>query len=238
MDSPLTAIGLAQAAAVGGRLAARRVPPVLPLPAGPPVEIVHSTLARTASTAEAIASAIRDAEPTLPAPVPRGDRGFLEIGQGEWEGLPAGEIATRYADTLAAWRRRPWETVAPGGETLPDVALRVRPALAIALTTMAHGRPAGTLDRSQVAGYGDDAPTHPWSIVVGHDGVFKIALLTLFDLPLERFWMWSMDLCGISVVEFRAGRPVLRAHNVTDHLAILEMGGAGDTASARPEGAL
>ncbi len=55
--------------------------------------------------------------------------------------------------------------------------------------------------------------------MVGHDGVFKVALLTLFDLPLERFWMWSMDLCGITVVELRAGRPVLRAHNLTAHLA-------------------
>jgi broad specificity phosphatase PhoE len=58
--------------------------------------------------------------------------------------------------------------------------------------------------------------------VVGHDGVFKVALLTLFDLPLERFWMWSMDLCAITVIEFRAGRPVLRAHDLTAHLAPLE----------------
>ena len=65
------------------------------------------------------------------------------------------------------------------------------------------------------------SPDHPWSIVVGHDGVFKVALLTLFDLPLDRFWMWSMDLCGITVIEFRAGRPVLRAHNLTAHLAAL-----------------
>ena len=28
-----------------------------------------------------------------------------------------------------------------------------------------------------------------------------------------------MDLCAITVVEFRAGRPVLRAHNLTAHLA-------------------
>jgi broad specificity phosphatase PhoE len=55
--------------------------------------------------------------------------------------------------------------------------------------------------------------------VVAHDGVFKISLLTLFDLPLERFWMWTMDLCAITVVEFRAGRAVLRAHNLTGHLA-------------------
>ena len=35
--------------------------------------------------------------------------------------------------------------------------------------------------------------------------------------------MWSMDLCAITVVEFRAGRPVLRAHNLTAHLAPLDV---------------
>jgi len=30
-----------------------------------------------------------------------------------------------------------------------------------------------------------------------------------------------MDLCAITVVELRAGRPVLRAHNLTAHLAAL-----------------
>ena len=94
---------------------------------------------------------------------------------------------------------------------------------------LGDGRAAGTLDRSHVAGYGDAAPTHPWTILVGHDGVFKITLLTLFGLPLERFWMWSMDLCGITVVEFRAGRAVLRAHNLTDHL------GAARDAAGMPE---
>ena len=61
----------------------------------------------------------------------------------------------------------------------------------------------------------------PWTILVGHDGVFKVALLTLFDPPLERFWMWSSDLCGISVIEVRAGRPVVRAMNLSEHLASL-----------------
>ena len=94
------------------------------------------------------------------------------------------------------------------------------------------GRP-GTLDRSQVAGYGEPPPVQPWSVVVGHDGVFKVALLTLFDLPLERFWMWSMDLCAITIVELRAGRPVLRAHNLTAHLGPLETGpAAADEAAA------
>jgi broad specificity phosphatase PhoE len=58
-------------------------------------------------------------------------------------------------------------------------------------------------------------------VLVAHDGVFKVSLLTLFDLPLERFWMWSMDLCAISVIEFRGGQPVVRAYNLTGHLATL-----------------
>jgi hypothetical protein len=33
--------------------------------------------------------------------------------------------------------------------------------------------------------------------------------------------MWSMDLCGITIVELRAGRPVMRAHNLTAHLAAM-----------------
>jgi broad specificity phosphatase PhoE len=99
------------------------------------------------------------------------------------------------------------------------VQARVVPALGRVLAGLADGRVPGSIDRSWVAGYRSSNVDQPWSIVVGHDGVFKVTLLTLFDVPLDRFWMWSMDLCGISVVEFRAGRPVLRAHNLTAHLA-------------------
>jgi broad specificity phosphatase PhoE len=244
MDSPLTDVGLAQADAVARRLADRRRPPVLPVPVALPHEIVHSPLARTAATADRIAAAMggSGAGPTSTgSSVPtRGEPGFLEIAQGDWEGLTGAEIGASHAESLAAWRRRPWDHVAPGGETLQAVAARVGPALGRLLGDLAAGREAGTLDRSHVAGYGDAPPDHPWTVLVGHDGVFKIALLTLFELPLERFWMWSMDLCGISVIEFRAGRPVLRAHNLTDHLAALQAASPGpaDDPSARPEGAL
>ncbi len=93
------------------------------------------------------------------------------------------------------------------------MAARVRDGLTDVLARLADGQPAGTLDRSQVVGYGE-AQTGPWSVIVGHDGVFKVLMLTLFDLPLERFWMWSFELCGITVVELRAGRTILRAHNL------------------------
>ena len=139
-------------------------------------------------------------------------------------------VQARYGAELAAWRRTPLTDWAPGGESLPDVAARVRPAVRALLARLAEGRAPGTLDRSQVAGYREPAADHPWSIVVGHDGVFKVVLLTLFDLPLERFWMWSMDPCGITVIELRAGRRVVRAHNLTAHLA----GAQEDPAKTEP----
>jgi broad specificity phosphatase PhoE len=49
-----------------------------------------------------------------------------------------------------------------------------------------------------------------------------VALLALLDLPLERFWTLPFALCGITVVEIRNGRPRLRLHNATDHLADLQ----------------
>ena len=58
--------------------------------------------------------------------------------------------------------------------------------------------------------------------MVGHDWVFKVTLLTLLDISLERFWSLPFALCGITVVEIRNGRPRLRLHNQTDHLADLQ----------------
>ncbi len=220
------------------------------MPAGLPLEIVHSPLARTRATAAAVADAIEagrsdrasdrpgtadapdhgaaaagepDAgETTAGAPgvVVRADAGIMEIGQGEWEGVTHDEIMRRWAPELAAWRRRPVEAWAPGGESLAVVQARVRPALAGILERLARGRQPGSLDRPQVGGYRGVAPAEqPWSILVGHDGVFKVVLLTMFGIPLDHFWTFSFDLCAISVVELRGGRAVMRALNLAEHLA-------------------
>ena len=224
---------------MGARLARPGAPPSLPVPAIAPLEIVHSPLARTAATAGAIASAMADPA-ALAADVPvRPDPGFIEIGQGAWEGLHRSEIETRWADELATWRRRPLEAWAPGGEALPDVQTRLRPALARVLATLAAAGPPGSLDQPQVAGYLGAAADRPWSVVVGHDGIFKVLLLTLFDLPLDRFWMWSFELAGISVIEIRGGRPLVRAMNLTEHLApVLDEQSRAETEERRRSGAL
>jgi broad specificity phosphatase PhoE len=233
LETPLSAVGRRQAALVAGRLARPHDRPALPIPAGPPLAIVHSPLGRAAETASTIHAAATTPD-AFDRPIPiRPDPRFLEIGQGAWEGLPSAEIAARDGDRLAAWRRTPTTAWAPGGERLIDVQARVSPGLADLLVELAGAGRPGSIDAPQVAGYGDRVPDQPWTILVGHDGVFKVVLLTLFDLPLERFWMWSSDLCGITVIEIRAGRPVVRAMNLTEHLASLLDDEAQAAAEAR-----
>ncbi|HET7031261.1 MAG TPA: histidine phosphatase family protein [Candidatus Limnocylindrales bacterium] len=227
LETPLSATGRRQAALVGARLARPHDRPALPVPVGPPLAIVHSPLGRAAETATAIATA-RDETAAL-----RADGAFLEIGQGDWEGRLSSEIQAADGERLATWRRRPTEAWAPGGERLIDVRARVLPGLAAILAELAAAGRPGSIDSPQVRGYGDAPGDQPWTILVAHDGVFKVVLCTLFDLPLERFWMWSSDLCGISVIELRAGRPVIRAMNLTEHLAALHDEAAIEEAAAR-----
>jgi phosphoserine phosphatase len=224
-DSPLSELGRRQALLTARRVARRTRRPALPLPSGPPRSIVHSPLARATETAELIARAVSggrgaDAvdEPVRLQPEP----GFLEIGQGDWEGLPSAEVTARWGELLEAWRRDPVVAWAPGGESIAEVDVRVRAALRRLLDDLAGDAPTGGAGRTQVLGYADLPADEPWSIVVGHDGVFKVALLALLDLPLARFWVLPFALCGITIVEIRNGRPRLRLHNATDHLASLE----------------
>ncbi len=223
LETPLSPLGVRQAERVATRLARPHEAPALPIPVGPPVAVVHSPLARAADTATAIVRALRAPGGVADQPgasvAQRPDPRFAEIGQGDWEGRLASEIAESDGERLKAWRQRPTETWAPGGERLVDVRARVTGGLEDLLVGLADAGRPGTLMAPQVGGYHDGPATHPWSILVAHDGVFKVALLSLFDLPLERFWMWSSDLCGISIVEVRAGRPVVRAMNLTEHLA-------------------
>jgi broad specificity phosphatase PhoE len=235
-DSPLSELGRRQALLTARRIARRARRPQLPLPAGAPRAIVHSPLARAAETASLIARAVSTGrgDAAVEAAIPlQADEGLLEIGQGEWEGLPGTEVTARWGEVLDSWRRDPLTAWAPGGESIAEVDVRVRVALRTILADLSTGAAEETFTRSQVLGYGDVPADEPWSIVVGHDGVFKVALLALLDYPLARFWTLPFALCGITVVEIRGGRPRLRLHNATDHLTSIESDADREAAEIR-----
>jgi probable phosphoglycerate mutase len=215
-ETPLSPLGRRQAALAGARLALPDAPPRLPIPGGEPLAIVHSPLARTRETAEAVAAAI--ARAGRPAPRLRPEPGLAEIAQGAWEGLFQREVEERYPVEIAGWRRDPVGVHAPGGESLPEVDARVRAALARVLADLAAV--AGTGTPGTPSYY--DAHAGPWSLLVGHDGAFKVAILALLGLPLDRFWTFTQTTTGIAVLDIRNGRTVLRAWNRTEHLAPLE----------------
>ena len=230
-DTPLSPLGERQAALAGARLAEPAAPPRLPVPPGDPIAIVHSPLARTAQTAAAVATAIvargRAAPPLVAEP------GLREIGQGAWEGRLQREVEAGWPVEIAGWRRDPVRLFAPGGESLAEVDRRVRAALATVIDGLVRAaavRDASTA-RASAAG-GSPAPATrsfydphagPWTLLVGHDGAFKVALLALLGLPLDLFWTFTQTTTGIAVLDIRNGRTVLRAWNRTEHLAPLEI---------------
>jgi phosphoserine phosphatase len=231
-DPPLSALGEEQARLAAERLARRDEGTPLPIPLGLPLAVFHSPLSRAAHTARLIG----DAQPgqiELNALA-----GLTEIAQGEWEGLPATEVARRWPAELERWRQSPTTDHAPGGEPVLEAAARIRTALAGIIARLAEADDPAPNPSDPVPGYPpsvpvDGATVNPWAVLVAHDGIFRLALLSLMGLPYERFWSFPFNLCAITVITFGRGIATLRAHNLSDHLAPLS---EADRAAAEARG--
>lgn len=235
-DAPLSELGIRQAELVAKRLAHRDERTPLPIPEGPPVAVWHSPLRRAAETARLIREEQPDAVELHPE-----DR-LTEIAQGEWEGRLLTEVRSRWAEELAAWRQTPAQNHAPGGESLRQAAGRVNAGLTRIVASLPRLTPTGYV-YDPVPGY-VPAPTEsavgepiavreganperivpakggwePWAVVVAHDGIFRLSLMSLLGIPIERFWSLPFVLTGITVVTLHETVAALRAHNLSDHL--------------------
>ena len=112
VDPPLTALGFEQAARLAEALAGSGAD-----------RVVASPLARTRTTAEAIATRLGLEVET--------DERLIEMDYGAWDGTPIADVSI---ETWRRWRTDP-EFRPPGGESLRDVARRVGAVMGEWLTT-------------------------------------------------------------------------------------------------------
>ena len=177
-DVPLDDTGRAQARALAG---------VWPHDGGR-VHLVSSPLARARATADALAERVG----VLPELVPD----LTEQDQGELEGLPAQELATRHAALLSAWRDDPGAVTLPGGEGMAAVQARGLAAL-------------GTLT----------ARTEGTLVVVTHQIWISAVLCGIAGEPLARWRAWSHRNTAWCELSAGAGGALrVLAHDVAPHL--------------------
>jgi hypothetical protein len=192
---------------------------MLPVPGGRPLEIAHSPLARTTETAALVAAAIAagGAEADDGAPVGvRPEAGILEIGQGDWEGETHDEIAHRWTAELARGGAVPTRRGHRAASRWPR-SRRARPALPAILERLGATIPGAASTGPRWAAIAAPGPT-PASRGRSSSAttVFKVVLLTLFDIPLSRFWTFSFAGADLGRgVPRRACGPA--AHNLTEH---------------------
>jgi probable phosphoglycerate mutase len=160
-DSPLTALGRAQALRVGRRLAALRVEH------GGDWRVVASPLGRAHDTARIVTDAMGLPEPAL-------DARLQEVGFGSWEGLTRDEIADRHPETRGL---HGLFMVCPDGETFDALSGRLSAWLSevdetdgVHRVVVSHGG-SGRVLRGLYAGLPRETlPTLP----VPQDAIFRL----------------------------------------------------------------
>lgn len=130
------------------------------------------------------------------------DERLIEIAHGTWEGRLRDEIAADDPERYRTWRSDPAHVAFDGGETLVDVQARWRAF-------------AERFDPARE------------TLVVTHDAVVRVALLTHTGRPLDEFWDVPVENAGYAVFDVDASGWRLVEPSVTTHLASLRADVAG-----------
>lgn len=175
-DLPLNEVGLKQAGALAARLAGEQVG-----------AIYASDLQRAMQTAQIIAG--RHSQSVI------ADLRLREISFGDWEGLTFDEIRARWPGEVDAWLGDSLRVAPPGGETLAQVAERVR----------------GALDDIVGQNVGQTV------LLVAHGGPLRVLLCLALDLDAQAHWHFRLDAASVSELSVYAGEASLVRLNVTGH---------------------
>lgn len=184
-DVPLNTHGRRQAAALAHVMA------------GEAIHVLYaSDLQRAWETAQAVVTVRPHAIPLQAEPRLR------EMHFGRWEGLTYDEIQQQEAAALAIWEGDLEHTAPPGGETLLQMAERVR------------------------AVYTNIRQAHAEQTValVAHGGPLQVLLTCILGLPARDYWHFALAPTSISEVHFYDAGPILTRLNDTHHLRGLDHG--------------
>jgi alpha-ribazole phosphatase len=176
-DAPLNETGRTQAEQLAERLA------------GEKIDVIYSSpLMRSTQTAELVAK--------INGLDIKTDERLREISFGEWEGMSYDEIRARSADLLKKWIHDPAHIPPPNGETLIQLATRVKEAI-------------------------DDIKSRHAKqdvLVVTHGGVIRTMLCLSLGLDLNRHQQFESATGSLSELSFYEEGVSLKLFNGVSHL--------------------
>lgn len=153
--------------------------------------IYTSPLRRAIATGAPLASAI--------GMVPTVLDGLAEIDYGEWDGMSAGEVASRWRDEHTRWEADPAWNAPVGGETA--IALAQRMTHAVEVITAAH-------------------PDGGNVLVVSHKASIRVLLCALLGVDAGRFrYRFGCPVGSVSIVSFSAHGPLAESVADRSHLS-------------------
>lgn len=109
------------------------------------------------------------------------DEGLSEIDYGEWVNLTFAELTEKHGETWRRYREDPNDLVLPGGESMPEVAARVKALVDRVRARFPEGRVA----------------------LVSHADVIKLVLIELIGLDIKHILRLSIDNCSMLLVRVR-----------------------------------
>ena len=175
-DTPLNETGLRQAEQIAKRLSSETIH-----------TIYSSDLSRAANTAQTIAD--------FHSLEVKKDSRWRELSFGDWEGLTYQEMSARSPNLFEAWMKDPLTISTPNGETLAQLAERVKAAF------------------DEIKEEHADQTV----LVVAHSGSLQSLLAVALGVDLNRYWQFRISQASLSEMNVYEDSVVLNLLNDVSH---------------------
>ena len=177
-DTQLNQVGIRQAKQTAARLSTETIH-----------AIYSSDLSRAADTARTIADSHQ-----LEVRV---DARWRELSFGDWEGMTYQEMSAHSPELFDAWVKDPLNISTPNGETLAQLAERVK----LVFDEIKHAHQDQTI------------------LVVSHRGALQTLLALTLGVDLSRYWQFRVSQASLSELKVHQESVVLQLLNDVSHLS-------------------